>query len=658
MKLTKLLFSGLCLLLTATFTGCKDKDKDVNNPGNFNLGKNILGKWIQSTSDSINWMCLEFGDYARVNVEYSASGNFHSGSGYYWINEETDNIYGEYTNEQNLNGKFDWIVQKVNTFQIDIRVYDDDVYVNTSSLYKVLSDVSVGLGSDMTPNYKSLTGGANTSRYYSMNDKIAKVDGNTGEVTGVANGVTFVIFSTPAGYAAVQVRVDSNVQDLATMVVGSWVFDDVKNKTWERYVFDANGYAFVEWIEEGHDLNETGEGTWSVSGNNLTLSIKTSVGLNLSMVNTTISINNFEWTYNSMSGTVNNGTYKMQRILKTYTIGVSESVSPDYQTIVGDYQITGYASHNPSVAEVNNLNGLITGLTAGKTYIDVQTPNGAGVVEVIVEDNIIGYDFSALIDQSREFVEEMLGEVSFSLNDKNYMYYSNLTENIELVAVQLNDWTQRVRAVSVNFNDGVNVAGVTSLLGNQFYPYNSSQTSDTYKAFINAKDIKDATVGVTWDIANLSLIYVNLLQDPFTDYSVLLGMNRQEVRLKIGEEPYEEDDESQVYFFFEGPVQIVNVYFDLMGYSGGNADVVYVKLGPDMAESEILNYLNKKYIYYPEWDEDGELSFLNEDHSMSLFFNPETNWLSYWSLDFMGTRSLNQIKEKKKAVSLNKSFNY
>lgn len=595
-----------------------------------NVAKNIVGKWLLASSDIDNWVSYEFTESSRINVELTKGGYYHTGSGWYSIDESKATVSGSYTTERSETLYLDWIIEKVEPFQIDFKLYDNNTYLGASSIYRVLSTKNVEVDSATDPNYREICGTNNVSNFTSLDPDIATVDESTGEITGVSIGTTFITFSTSNGKAAIKLEVIAKAKTFAELVLGTWVYDAVSEKTCERYTFEENGFMSAQWTTNDgvYNLNEFAQSTYTIDGENVSFSIKVDAG-QMNMRFETESINDFNWTYKAFDGSHANGKYTAQKVLQSITLGPGGIQTPDYQPLTNGYDITGYSSHNTSIASVDANTGTITAVSKGRTYIDVLTEKGVGVIEVNIEGGAIPYDFQDCLGKPATKVKDMLGEPFYE--DETTIIYKNHTNVIEMVSASLDSFTGLVKGITITYNENVKASDVTSILDATFIPF-ASQTTATFKAYMDTENRADATIGVTWDIPSKTLTYVNLATDLFTDYSVLIGMTRSQVISKMGKAPDSSDDQSQNFFFFDKKgIMIVSAYYTDFVNNYDNVRSVVTMFDDTLTVEQITNYLKKKYPFYPEYSTDDELVFVPNGHAMEIYYTPKDKMIMYIS---------------------------
>lgn len=604
---------------------CKDEKDEPVVPRN--VAENLVGKWLLASSDAENWICYEFTETSRINVEMTEGGYYHSGEGWYSVNEENAAVSGSYETERKETVYIDWIVEKTQAFQIDFKLYDNNTYLGAYSIYRVMSAEEVQAGVASTPDYRALCGTRDVSNFTVLDPNIVSVN-NSGEITGVSTGTTFITFSTPNGKAALRIEVIAKAKTFAERIIGSWVLDTPGD--WEVFTFEENGFVSVSWKASsgGIQVSESAQSTYSIDNENVLFTVSIPSG-QMNMRFETEDINDFTWTYRVYDGSYMNGKYTVQRILESIVMEPGGIHTPDYQPLISGYEIIGYASHNTSIATVDAVTGAITAVSRGRTYIDVQTAKGAGVIEVSIEGGAIPYEFQDCIGRTPSKLKEMLGTPYYE--DGTAILYKQLTDTIDMVGASIDSFSGLVKGITVIYNSNVETDAVTSILDVAFIPY-TSQTTATYKAYMDAAERTDASIGVTWDIPTRTLTYVNLAKELFTDYSILIGMNRSQVIDKMGREPNLSDDRSQSYFFFDNKgIMIVSAYYTDFVNKYDNVRSVVTMFDDTLTVEQITDYLKKKYPYYPEYSADEELVFVPEGHAMEIYYMPKDSMIMYVS---------------------------
>lgn len=646
-QIFKWLLFSLC---SWVIVSCSDKKNDEPDLATPDVAKNIIGTWLLSTSDAENWISYEITESSRLNAEIAQSGYYGTGTGYYSI--ENDKFSGSYTTDRTLTFYVDWIITAIKPFEISLKIYDDNTLVGDAAIYRVVSNVQVEAGTSSVPDYRGLCGTNNVTDFSVLDSEIAEIDAKTSEIMAKEEGTTYATFTTPNGIGAIKISVCSKIKTFPELLVGTWIYDRPAEKAWERFTYADNGYVSAQWVtyDGVYNFNESVQGMYSIDDQTVSISLTVQQGqLNMRMV--TESINDLDWTYAAYDGTHMNGKYTVQRLLESVTLSPEGVSHPDYQSLVGTAVIQGYKSHNDGVASVSQT-GEILAKAKGRTYIDVITNKGTGVVEVNVDGGAIPVAFEECLGKGISKVHELLGDKPYH-EDETTIIYKNFTTDIDLIGVNLDAQTGLVKGVTVTYNSSVKISQVTSILDATFIPY-MSQTTDTFKAYMDTADRADASIGVTWDIQELTLTYVNLATDLFIDYSVLIGMNKAEVLKRMGREPDSSNNQSQSWFFFDNKgIMIVSAFYTDFVNIYDNVRSVVTMFDETLTVEQITSYLKKKYPYYPEYSSEEELVFVPEGHAMEIYYQPKENMLMYISTaapQSLSRAFVNQLKMKAQSI--------
>ena len=614
----------LLLISPLLLTGCPGPEPETPDNPNLDVVENIVGRWLLSTSDSDNWVVYEFTSSSRILAEIMQRDYYETGTGYYSIDGNT--VFGRYVTDRNQQYDIDWKVTEIKPFELEVDIYDDNLYTGQARTYRILADESIEVGQTSTPAYEKISANKNVSEFKTLDQSIAKVNSTTGEITGVKEGITFITFSTSHGTAAIKLIVESKVKTFAEQIVGTWVYDVPDD--WERFTYTQDSYVSVQWqTKDGlYNLDETGQGRYTINGETVSFTVNSTAG-NLNMKFETETITEFDWTYRSIGvGGAVTGKYTVQRILDSKNMSPEETYTPDYQIFTGSLNIHQFKSHNESVAKVN-ASGMVTAVAKGRTYIDVVTAKGNGVIEIIVDGGAIPIAFEECIGKSPSAIKEILGANPY-YEDTEIIYYIDYSSLINMIGVSLDTWSGRAKALTIQYQPNVNTSQVTSILNSTFIPF-MGPTTDTYKAYMDTAERADASIGVTWDIPSVTLTYVNLFTDLFTDYSVLIGLTRKQVIEKIGKSPEYATDQSQAFFFDATDVTMVLVSYTDYVVDFNTVQAVMITLKDTMPTEEVSNYLKRKYNYFPEYSSNEELAFISKGNEMAVYYHLKDNTVMY-----------------------------
>lgn len=619
---------ALAALLLLPLAACSEKDGDGPlSEETKNFADNIVGDWVMSTSDADNWITLQFTESASVFADICQRGFEGTATGSYTI--LNNRLTGAYTDNRNDVTYLDWVATDIKPLEISMEVYDNNEAVGNIQLYRIVSEIEVEVGTDVKPTDNQWCEYGDMSDFESLNSDVAEVNYYTGKISGVSTGFTFITFDTPKGRAALKVTVTQH-KTFEQQIVGTWVADMMAEKKWERYTFTSDGIVSAQWTAEalGTKIDEDEQGNYTVSGNTVSFSLDVQ-GTRMSITFDTESITDMSWSFRSSSDGASVGKYTLQRVLESYTVSPQEQVSPNYASLTGGVAVQGFKSHNTAIATVAS-DGRISAVAPGRTYIDVQTAMGDAVIEIEVESSEIPIAFQECLGKNHADVKKMIGGNPLSEDDE-MIIYASLTSAINYVGINFDEWSGLADSVVVTYNNSVNTANVTRVLNETLIPFTNSQTSSTFLAFMDTADRKSASFGVTWNIAELTLIYFNLNTPLFKDYSVLLNMTESQVIRKMGMQPSLSDEEKLAFLLNDnkGVRFVVAYYTDFNGTFSDKVMSVGITFDDTLTEAQITEYLKKVYNYYPDYSEDDTLVFVPDSKDMEIAYMPENRILLY-----------------------------
>lgn len=372
-------------------TGCPpdpdpNPDPDPDVPEQLNVAENIIGHWLLASSTANEWATYEFTKTSRINATTFENNKLQSGTGFYWIDEGKASVTGNFDyGDGQLPVYIDWVVEKVQTFELTLQLYNDNQYLGSSAIYRILSTVTVEVNGSSEINFKSICGTDNVSDFNVLDASVASAS-STGELIGLRVGETYMTFKTPGGIAAIKVEVSPAPKTFAELVVGTWIYDNPSEKEWQTTTFVADGYVDAKWANPySYNTIETGNGYYNLSDNDCSFSVTTPYNMTINQKWHTEEINEFIWTYQAFSDNQSVGKYTGHRLLGTVTLKPGETSAPEYSKLTFGYDIVGYSSNSATIAEVDVETGKITAVDNGRTYINVKTAKGEGYFEVNVD---------------------------------------------------------------------------------------------------------------------------------------------------------------------------------------------------------------------------------------------------------------------------------
>lgn len=395
MRKIKLLRALLFLIVGMCMLPCCSEGDPAPDTGGSNavipVAEVLPGRWILASSDESEWTTYEFRSSGQLFSEWCNNGKIQSGSGMYFTDDDQATVTGTINTGSDIYSSIDWIVKSIKPYQIDIDIYGDNgnQLILTTSLYKIIAEQEITDDAPTLPDYRGFSGSKDNSEFRSIDPNVATVDFTTGEIQGLMDGSTFIVFMTQGGYAAILVNVTvRKLPPLNENILGTWVTDN-KGYIWERDVFGPDNYFYSNWSREiiYPTEGESGQGTYSINDatNVISVSAKTPYGQRIGFEYHIQTIDRYDFYAHVYSSGSKTGEFYFQRVLESITIDNNQTNQPDYTSLTDHSRIVEYKSHDEEVATVDAENGKITGISAGITYIDIITNHGSAVVEVTVE---------------------------------------------------------------------------------------------------------------------------------------------------------------------------------------------------------------------------------------------------------------------------------
>lgn len=433
-------------------------------------------------------------------------------------------------------------------------------------------------------------------------------------------------------------------QTVLKLLSTTWVYDKPSESIWEKIEFRESGKFYTSYYDNSvFEMQEELNGSFSLdTKGNIVGKYKLSSGTLMNLDWSIMSISNLEL-YAKINTAGLEFTYS--KLLDEIDLYSGETVTPDYAALIPDtitkYEsistgkmamphITGFASHNTKIAEVDANTGEIKALSGGRTYIDVVTTEGTAVVEVNVT-GILPYDYCEFLGFEREEIYGTFGNSPLLDTDEQIIY--NLSEgDFGYLVFRFDTWTDKVKAVSVTANENPSFTDseMREYLNSAYYVYEKG-TTDTQYAYINAETYDNATAGIIWYTQARQLVVVSISHDLFTDYSPLLGKTKDEILSLMSGSPYINTDAYIAYGLDDDYLGMVSFWYtlDFVNYSSG-AQVIILSVKDDAQQTDIIGFLNSKYVYVEKESTEDVRVYLSADGTLVVEYDLEYNQIWYY----------------------------
>lgn len=629
MKMINKIF--LFTLVLFVISSCKSKEDEVPQISPIDISEEIIGEWVLDNLSDGTWQSMKF----------KKNGNFYySENKDEWTSvlKRTDGRY--YLDGMNVSGSYangsvyvDMTIKEINGYSFTTRFKNTAVDFTYN---KVLMRTHLNFAESVTPPYSELIDKPAIS-YKSHDEKIATVDPNTGEITATgSNGRTYIDVTTNEGTACIKVMVGTvndgdldevstiptqkeNVHieeiDVAAIIVDKlWVYDHPEESVWEIIRFMKSGKLYYSNKTEDWGVeNENTNGTYEIDQKTIKGKVMLFGTVPMDFHWVVTNITNLEFTVKCYSSGAYVGQFTYSQQVDAVEMNVGESLKPDYQKLVGDATIKGYKSHDTSCLTIDNETGEIVAVKNGHTYIDIITNEGTAVISanVLGPKSFWNMNYEDFLGTKWNVVANTFGTAFTDDGQLRYYDYSEGSLNARLNTILEENWsmlafhfdpdqnTGSVKAIYLmqNANAWFSVEDMAQYLSEKYYVYEKG-TEETFKAYINNEDFEKATVGITWDMDNKLLSFVQISHStplPVFDYGRYMGKTRDEVKetmkSETGLQPSSDTDNSLIYRFDNDKINAVVFFFR----STENVLEINVRLNPNIDKDLVKDELGKNY---------------------------------------------------------------
>lgn len=205
---------------------------------------------------------------------------------------------------------------------------------------------------------------------------------------------------------------------LDCFVGNRWIYDHPEIPTWEEWNVFGDGVMYysnaTSFLYEFS--NEDVACRYVYNAENGAISIVTeSLGTVEGLI---VDWDKYEFTMKTVDG-----SFSYSRLLGTIEVTNGEELVPSYDKLISDARITGFSSHNPKIADVDD-SGKVYAQNYGRTYIDIITDKGTAVIEINVE-GFFNVDYASLLFKTMDEVTGILGNPNSSEIDRLEYTYDN-----------------------------------------------------------------------------------------------------------------------------------------------------------------------------------------------------------------------------------------
>ena len=419
-------------------------------------------------------------------------------------------------------------------------------------------------------------------------------------------------------------NIDQENDSLQEMIIGEWVFDIPEDGRWETMQFTGSGAFFYSTkdIALGIDV-EDNSGRYTLEDDTVT----GTYNLNGASMNLCMDISKIS--YQSFTALFKNSglRFTYSRLLSRERVKPNETITPDYKSLVKS-KITGYSSHKPNIASVDASTGVITGVSSGRTYIDVITEDGTAAIEVtsLDEANLFD-DYTFAFGKTVPEIIDIMGNKYLERNNKIGVVYLSDNFIVDTLTFYTGVYDDtHIETVHMTINNNITSTQIINSLNNQFELLSKTKSSYSY---ITDQTVDGVPVILVYN-QDISTAYYFVLgaYTLWEDLNYLYGADKDKVRTTLPDGDYSFIQSDYSYSANGSDYYLIkdNNYAYMVGFVFNTDDKMceyWVYLKDDVSRSDIFDALSAHYEYSDTESTTGRKIFYDNGQRQRITFNLE-----------------------------------
>lgn len=412
---------------------------------------------------------------------------------------------------------------------------------------------------------------------------------------------------------------------------GEWVYDHPELGVWETMKFLPSGVFYYSNKVSGEwnfSNDNNGGRYWIDEGRRVTAECM------MEGVQATIMIDIKEITAASFTAEFYNGgllgSFTYAKLLGSVQVepGETTRLSPS------GFNVLGFRSHDEDILTVDST-GKITGISSGRSYVDVETDLGTAVYEVIVfdKDNMFK-DYSYAFGKTIEEIVAVEGDDYLYRDDRQGLIYltKDYIADTVLFITGMYDY-MHVEFVQLKLNKNVSVYQIKTNLDGKYelLTYGENKYYYLLEGMVNGKPEV-----LMLDTENLSVTFALISPSGlWKDYTYLFGKTKDVVKSEMDYwkymfvlDDYSYSADGSSYFLLND-----SEYANMAGFvfnSENRMCEYWIYLNDDFMShaSEILDWLKSAYTMESSECTSSQYVFYDSDKRLKVVFSA-TGYVSY-----------------------------
>lgn len=455
------------------------KEVGVINDPTLNLSKAIVGKWIWDASYLEEMNFLENGKSYYSNIDVARGIYNENASGDYTIDASTKQITLKVLPTGGTQMTVIMAMTAINKFSFTAKFYlTNGECTGTFTYARQIYSIELGDGEVRQLDYQAIVGSETTIKSFKThNSKIVEANTETGELTAKMGGKTYVDIVTDEGTAVIEVFVKKFVEFNYEDFVGINK-QGVTNTFGTLYTTSGN---YIEYdYRKGSKADKQGK------------------------------ILDSHWNQISFLFDSKTSLVKTVSLLARKDVWFTPEEMTEYLSQKYHYNEKGSTNDVKAFTNKETVEESTIGITWDTTNRLLSFENIDSKAEIISNYESNG-EYSSLLGKDKSTIVSKLGNNAFYVTSTDLWYTGENVnaKDYKYIIFSLDEPTTRAYSICLYLNTNPDYEEIKECLTAKYYVYEKGTNAELL-AFIDAEELSNSTMGITVDLINGLISFVDL----------------------------------------------------------------------------------------------------------------------------------------------------
>lgn len=456
------------------------KDVGTINDPTLKLSKAIIGKWIWDASYWEEMNFLENGKIYYSNIDVARGIYNENASGDYTVDDSSKRITLKVLPTGGTQMTVIMEMKAINKFSFTAKFYlTNGETTGTFTYARQIDSIELGDAETRQPDYKSIVGEETIiTGFKSHNSKIVEVDSATGELTAKMGGKTYVDIVTDEGTAVIEIFVKKFVE-----------------------------FNYEDYVGVNKQVVTTTFGTlYTTSGNTIKYDYRKG-----SKADKQGKILDSHWDQISFLFDSTTGLVKTVSLLARKDVWFTSEEMTEYLSQKYHYNEKESSSNLKAFTNDETLEEATVGISWDTTNGLLSFENidkNAGIISNYESKN---GEYSSLLGKDKSTIVNKLGNNAFYVTSTDLWYTGEgvNAKDYKYVIFSLDEPTTRAYSISLYLNTNPDYDEIKEYLTAKYYVFEKGTNAEQL-AFIDAEELSNSKMGITVDLVNGLISFVDL----------------------------------------------------------------------------------------------------------------------------------------------------